>query len=50
MRALAFVREGLSVNLLVTDRVDDILPKLREAMRPVSDVEKEMKTATAEQM
>ena len=35
MRELAFVREGLEVDLLTADRVEDILPKLREAARTV---------------
>lgn len=35
MRDLAFIRPGLSVELLVADTVDDILPKL-EAAAPVS--------------
>ena len=34
MRALAFIRTGLSVSLLVADSVEDILPKFHEAARP----------------
>ena len=34
MRDLAFVREGLEIELLTANRVEDILPRLREAVRP----------------
>ena len=34
MRELAFVREGLEVNLLTADKVDDIIPMLRKAAKP----------------
>ena len=33
MRDMAFIRAGLSVNLLATDRVSDIIPKLSAAMQ-----------------
>lgn len=33
MRDMAFIRAGLSVNLLTADRVSDILPKLAAAMQ-----------------
>jgi uncharacterized protein (TIGR00730 family) len=33
MRELAFVREGLEVDLLTADRVEDILPRLRKAAK-----------------
>lgn len=33
MRDLAFVREGLEVNLLTAERVEDILPRLRQAAK-----------------
>lgn len=33
MRDMAFIRAGLSVNLLTTDRVSEILPKLQAAMQ-----------------
>ncbi len=35
MRELAFVREGLEVDLLTADCVEDILPKLRQAAKIV---------------
>jgi uncharacterized protein (TIGR00730 family) len=50
MEKLQFIRAGLSVNLLVADRIEDILPKLIAATRAVPEPEKEMKTAAAEQM
>jgi uncharacterized protein (TIGR00730 family) len=50
MRELQFIRAGLTFNLLVVDRVDDILPKLTEAVRTVSEPEKEMKPVVAERM
>jgi uncharacterized protein (TIGR00730 family) len=42
MKAMAFIRAGLTINLLVTDEVDAILPKLEEAARKVSEAETEM--------
>ena len=50
MRALAFIRSGLSVSLLVADSVEDILPKLQEAARPVAEAEKLMEAGTAERL
>ncbi|HXZ10000.1 MAG TPA: TIGR00730 family Rossman fold protein, partial [Paraburkholderia sp.] len=43
MRALGLVPPpARGVNYLVVDRVEDILPKLREAARAVSEAEKQM--------
>ena len=42
MEELEFIRAGMSVNLLVAERVEEILPKLFEAARAVSEAEKEM--------
>jgi hypothetical protein len=50
MRRMDFIRAGLSVNLLVAEQVDEVLPKLFEAARPVSEPEKEMTTIAAERM
>ncbi len=50
MRTLAFIRRGLSFDLLVADRVDDILPKLRAAIRPLSEADKKMQEAATEEM
>jgi uncharacterized protein (TIGR00730 family) len=40
MRSLEFIREDLAVDLLVADRVEDILPKLMAAARAVPETEK----------
>jgi predicted Rossmann-fold nucleotide-binding protein len=50
METLDFIRPGLSVKYLVTERVEDILPKLKEAARAVSEAEKEMPPALAERL
>src|SRR5262249_22616177 len=50
MQKLEFIRPGLSVKYLVTERVDEILPKLTEAARVVSDAEKEIAPAIAERL
>src|SRR6476619_6159873 len=41
MERLDFIRAGLPVKLLVAERVEDIVPKLLEAARSVSEPEKE---------
>jgi uncharacterized protein (TIGR00730 family) len=50
MRRLEFIRAGLCVDLLVAERVDEILPKLLAAARVVSELEKEMAPIAAERM
>lgn len=50
MRELAFIRNGLSVNPLFVDRAADVLPRIREAMRPLPEAEKAMQTADADRM
>jgi uncharacterized protein (TIGR00730 family) len=50
MKKLDFIRAELSINLLVAERVTEILPKLREAARAVSEREKEMTPIAAERM
>jgi uncharacterized protein (TIGR00730 family) len=50
MEKLEFIRPGFSVNLLVAERIDDILPKLIAAARAVTEAEKEMTPVTAERM
>jgi uncharacterized protein (TIGR00730 family) len=50
MERLQFIRPGLSVKYLVTERVEDILPRLTEAARAVSEAEKEMAPAVAERL
>ena len=50
MKQSAFIRAGLTVKLLVADRVEDILPKLTEAARAVAEAEKDMAPAVAERL
>ena len=50
MEKLEFIRAGLSVEYLVAERVEEIVPKLVAAARKVSDVEKEMTPLAAERM
>ena len=50
MEELDFIRAGMAVNLLVAEWVEDILPKLFEAARAVSEAEKEMTPVAAEKM
>jgi uncharacterized protein (TIGR00730 family) len=50
MRKVEFIRAGLTVNLLVADRAEDILPKLNEAIRAVPEAAKEMAPVAAEKM
>jgi uncharacterized protein (TIGR00730 family) len=50
MTTQAFIRQGLSINLIVAESVEEILPKLRTAARAVPESEKRMTTAPAERM
>jgi uncharacterized protein (TIGR00730 family) len=50
MRKVEFIRAGLTVNLLVVDRVEDILPKLLDALRAVPETAKDMTPLAAEKM
>lgn len=50
MKSLAFIHTAAQVNLLVVDKLEDILPKLRAAARPVAEAEKFMEAGTAERM
>jgi len=50
MKALAFIRAGMDVNLMVADKVDDIIPKLRDAMQGVPEQAKDMPPAVAEKL
>jgi uncharacterized protein (TIGR00730 family) len=50
MEQLHFIRPGLSVTYLVAERVEDILPMLMEAARPIPEGDKEMKAADVQQM
>jgi uncharacterized protein (TIGR00730 family) len=50
MKKLEFIRAGLTFDLLVAARVDEVLPKLMEAVRSVPEIEKEMAPVAAERM
>jgi uncharacterized protein (TIGR00730 family) len=50
MEKLEFIRTGLSVKLLVADRVEGILPTLFEAARAVPESEKEMTPVVANRL
>jgi len=50
MRAQAFIRPGLTVEPLVADRVEDILPRLEAALTPTQEEDKEMKAAEVEKL
>jgi uncharacterized protein (TIGR00730 family) len=50
MERLDFIRAGLPVTLLVAERVEEILPKLFEAARSVSEAEKQMTPVAAERL
>lgn len=50
MEALEFIRPGLTVKLLVVDKIEDILPRLAETERAISESEKEMTPIAAERM
>ena len=50
MRRLEFIRADLAVALLVADRPEDILPKLRQAAAGVSESAKRGKPETVERM
>jgi uncharacterized protein (TIGR00730 family) len=50
MRETLFIRPGFTVDVLIADRVEDILPKLTEAARLVSEAEMEMTPVAAKRM
>lgn len=50
MEKLDFIRANLPVKLLLAERVEEILPKLFEAVRFVSEAEKQMTPIAAERM
>ena len=50
MRTVQFIREGLTVNLLVAEKVDDVLPKLTTALRTIPETAKEMVPVVAERL
>ena len=50
MRETAFIRSGLSVDVLVATKVDDILPMLRDAAREISEADAMMESATSSKL
>jgi len=50
MKKLEFIRGDLDFNLLVADKVDDILPMLQKAANAVSKADMKMTAADAEKM
>jgi uncharacterized protein (TIGR00730 family) len=50
MKTLQFIRPGLDFELLVADKVDDILPMLEKAAADVSEHDKKMKTVEPERL
>lgn len=50
MKSLQFIRNGLEFDLLVADRVDDILPMLNKALEAVPESAKEMPPAIKERL
>jgi uncharacterized protein (TIGR00730 family) len=50
MRALEFIRRDLSFDLLVANKVEDILPMLQEAIEAVPEEAKKMTAADAERL
>ena len=50
MKALDFIRTGMDFELLVADRIEDILPKLQEAAAAVPEAAKDMPPAVAERL
>jgi uncharacterized protein (TIGR00730 family) len=50
MKALQFIRDGLAVDLLVADRIEDVLPKIRQALESVPESAKQMTPVAAERM
>ena len=50
MKALAFIRDGMEFELLVADKVDDIIPELQRAAQAVPEAAKEMPEAVKEKL
>ena len=50
MKTLQFIRAGLAIDLLVANRIEDVLPMLLEAARAVPEAAKEMMPVAAERM
>ena len=50
MKALEFIRPGLEFNLLVTEKIGDIMPMLRKAAAAVPEEAKKMEPTAAERL
>jgi len=50
MEKLQFIRAGLNIDLLVAERIEDVLPKLLAAARQLSEPDTEMQAAAVERM
>jgi uncharacterized protein (TIGR00730 family) len=50
MEKLQFIRAGLTINLLVAERIEDVLPKLQAAARALPEPDAKMQAAAVEQM
>lgn len=50
MKALEFIRPGLEFEMLVADRVEDILPTLQKAAAAVSPADKQLPPAVADRL
>lgn len=50
MRTTAFIRQGLTVDILKAERVEDILPRLRAAAKSMSDASNQMAPEVASRM
>lgn len=50
MKSLDFIRAGMDFELLVADRVEDILPKLRKAASAIPEAAKEIPPAVADRL
>ena len=50
MEKLQFIRAGLNVNLLVAERIEDVLPKLQAAARALPEPDAELQAAAVERM
>ena len=50
MKQLKFIRDDLDFNLLVADRIADVLPMLEAAAAPVAEADKKLTAAQADQL
>jgi uncharacterized protein (TIGR00730 family) len=50
MRDLAFIRTGLTVSPIVVEKAGEIVPRIRDAMHPLPESDKQMQTADVERM